>query len=265
MPTENLLTVGMAVSDDLAGTFFTVQALQFYQDLSDCEVLVVDNRGSQLLMDWMNYWRRGTYVRWTEISGTSQPRNKVFDFASGKYVICIDPHVLLEKGAVAQTVKWLKANDTDDLFQGPLMYDSGRSFSTHLEPVWRADFWGIWSDTITIDQLNNYKEPYEIPMQGLGLFGAKKETWLRFHEDFRGWGGEEGYIHEKYRKNGRKTVCMPWLRWCHYFGMGKVGSADIESRIRNYLIGFNELGLDLKPIYEHFGVKLVTSIAKNCL
>jgi hypothetical protein len=52
-------------------------------------------------------------------------------------------------------------------------------------------------------------EPFEVPAQGLGIFSCKKSEWLGFNPHFRGFGGEECYIHEKYRQAGRKTICLP--------------------------------------------------------
>ena len=40
-----LLTIGMAVYDDWGGVYFTVEALRMYQNLSDVEILVIDNKG----------------------------------------------------------------------------------------------------------------------------------------------------------------------------------------------------------------------------
>ena len=36
------LTIGMATYKDFDGVYFTLQALRFYQDMSDTEFLVVD-------------------------------------------------------------------------------------------------------------------------------------------------------------------------------------------------------------------------------
>jgi len=249
----------MAVKGHEPELFFTLQALHLYQDLTDVEILVVDNGGNPNIEEWMGSWRRGKYVLYTDIHGTSQPRNEVFKQASGRFVVCIDPHVMLATDAVKKTVEWLKKNDTDDLFQGPLLYDSCDCVSTHWENVWRADMWGIWSDAIETWKLP--PEPFEIYMQGLGLFGAKKETWLEFNPMFRGFGGEEGYIHEKYRRAGRTTLCLPWLQWFHYFGGGS--GTMVVDRIRNYLIGFNELGLNDAPIYKMFGVKVVDAVKEK--
>jgi len=91
-------------------------------------------------------------------------------------------------------------------------------------------------------------------MQGLGAFSCLKSAWLGFHPQFRGFGGEEGYIHESFRQAGRKTLCLPWLRWMHRFGrpFGPRYLVTQEDRLRNYVIGHDELGLDLAPILHHF-------------
>ena len=39
------LTIGMATYDDFDGVYFTIQALRLYQDLTNSEILVVDNYG----------------------------------------------------------------------------------------------------------------------------------------------------------------------------------------------------------------------------
>ena len=71
---------------------------------------------------------------------------------------------------------------------------------------------------------------------------------------FRGFGGEEFYIHEKFRQAGHKCWCLPWLRWLHRFGrpQGVPYPNTFEDRIWNYLVGWSELGLPLDAIYEHF-------------
>lgn len=96
--------------------------------------------------------------------------------------------------------------------------------------------------------------PFEIPAQGLGLFACRKDAWLGFNPRFRHFGGEECYIHEKYRQAGKTTVCLPFLKWWHRFW--RIGGAPYpaawESRIMNYLIGHHELGLEQQPVVDHF-------------
>lgn len=97
-------------------------------------------------------------------------------------------------------------------------------------------------------------EPFEIFAQGLGLFFTKKNSWLGFNEHARGFGGEECYIHEKYRKAGRKTILLPFLKWLHRFGRpdGVPYELTLENKVRNYILEFTELGLDLTPVRRHF-------------
>lgn len=97
-------------------------------------------------------------------------------------------------------------------------------------------------------------QPFEIPGQGLGLFSCRREAWLGFNEHFRGFGGEELYIHEKFRQAGRKNLCLPWLKWGHRFGRpeGARYPLTVFNKVRNYVLGHQELGLDLAPIHAHF-------------
>ena len=97
-------------------------------------------------------------------------------------------------------------------------------------------------------------DPFEIGSQGLGCFLVRKESWLGFNEHSRGFGGEEYYIHEKYRKNNRKAMCLPFMKWLHRFERpgGIEYKLEIEHVVRNYILEFIELELDLSSIYEHF-------------
>jgi len=252
------LTIGMATYNDNFGVFMTLEALRMYHDLSDCEILVVDNKGDDWLYKWVTNWHGGVarYERYTEIGGTTQPREQVFQLAKGAWGLCIDSHVLLARDAIMHLKNWITKNPmSDDLIHGPLTYDSLDVYSTHMEPVWRANMWGIWSDVVHEEELP--KTPFEIPMHGLGIFGARRESWLGFNPHFRGFGGEEGYIHEKYRQAGRKVLCLPFLKWVHRFSETGTGySLDMVDRVTNYLIGHEELGLDTEPIREHFGSQL---------
>ncbi|MHC4091684.1 MAG: hypothetical protein ACYSVY_15690 [Planctomycetota bacterium] len=96
--------------------------------------------------------------------------------------------------------------------------------------------------------------PFEIPAQGLGLFTCRKDAWLGFNEHFRGFGGEEWYIHDKFRQAGHHVTCLPSLRWVHRFGRpgGTKYSLSLWNKVRNYVIGHNELGLPLDRLKGHF-------------
>lgn len=96
--------------------------------------------------------------------------------------------------------------------------------------------------------------PFEIPAMGLGLFSCRRDAWLGFNPRFRGFGGEEWYIHEKFRKAGHKTLCLPFLRWLHRFGRpgGVKYPLQLWDKARNYVIGLTELGIPLDRAKESF-------------
>jgi len=96
--------------------------------------------------------------------------------------------------------------------------------------------------------------PFEIPGQGLGLFSCTKDAWPGFNPHARGFGGEELYIHEKFRRQGGKAMCLPFLKWLHRFGRpaGVRYPLSRYLKVRNYVLEFQELGLDLKPVHDHF-------------
>lgn len=245
------LTIGMATYGDFDGVYFTLQALRLYHNIDDIELLVVDNEGNGRLKKWIECWGKGVvrYERYTEKVGTSPSRHMVFRYASGDYVICVDSHVLLAPNSLDRL--W----EGDDLIHGVMLYDNNRSCVTCMKDEWRSNMWGIWDEPKKIEDLP--EEPFEIWGHGLGLFGCRKEVWLGFNPDSRGFGGEEGYIHEKFRKHGRKVLCLPWMRWMHRFNHKVSYPLNMNDRIRNYLYEFDEIGLDPQPIYDHFGINVV--------
>jgi glycosyltransferase involved in cell wall biosynthesis len=251
------LTIGMATYNDFDGVYFTLQALRLYQDLADVELLVVDNFGCETTRAFVESWVKGRYVLATEVNGTASPRDRVFREARGDAVLCCDSHVLFAPGVIARLKAYHRDHpDSRDLLQGPLVYDDAISISTHFEPVWREQMWGIWAtDPRGADPEG---EPFDIPMQGLGVFSCRKAAWPGFHPAFRGFGGEEGYLHEKVRQRGGRALCLPWLRWLHRFGRpkGVPYPLTVDDKLRNYLIGHFELGLDPTPVLAHFAAHL---------
>lgn len=249
------LTIGMATYKDFDGVYFTIQALRLYHDLTGCELVVIDNYGCSHTKDFCT--QVGVRYVKHESQGTAGPRNRIFSEAKGNAVLCLDCHVLLPGTGEMSVIKRLKHYyqqnpNTKDLLQGPLLYDNLKSISTHFEPFWQDKMWGIWS--VGDQGLQPQDPPFEIPMQGLGLFSCRREAWPGFNLRFRGFGGEEGYIHEKFRLRGGKCLCLPWMRWVHRFGRpnGTGYANTVEDRLFNYLVGHSELGMPLEPIVEHF-------------
>jgi glycosyltransferase involved in cell wall biosynthesis/GR25 family glycosyltransferase involved in LPS biosynthesis len=102
-------------------------------------------------------------------------------------------------------------------------------------------------------------------MQGLGVFACRKDTWPGLNPRLRGFGGEEGCLHEKFRQRDATTLCLPFLRWLHRFErpIGPSYQTTWEDRIRNYLILFDELGMDATPVVQHFEELLGTESAHS--
>jgi uncharacterized membrane protein len=254
-----VLTIGMATYDDFDGVYFTLQSLRLYHDLEQTELLVVDNFGCRHTWELVRDWAGATYLLADDVVGTAAPKDLVFRTASGEAVLCCDSHVLFAPGVVARLKRFYRDDPTcGDLLQGPLVYDDGTHLSSHFEPVWRDQMWGIWAtDPRALDPTG---EPFDIPMQGLGAFSCRTDAWPGFHPGFRGFGGEEGYLHEKFRRAGRRCLCLPWLRWMHRFGRprGTPYPLTVEDKLRNYVLGHTELGLDLTPVLAHFTQYLPT-------
>lgn len=97
-------------------------------------------------------------------------------------------------------------------------------------------------------------QPFEVPGQGLGFFAMLRKSWPGFNPDFRGFGGEELYIHEKVRRAGGRNVCHPAVQWAHSFGRPEGTRYPLNrwNKVRNYVIGHRELGLPLDAVKAHF-------------
>jgi len=254
------LTIGMPHYDDFDGAVFSIQSLISYHDFPGLEIILVDHtphmESGRLLKDLCAVHAKHRNVRYVTVSGDIGPsgaKNQVFAEAHGDAVLCMDCHVLLMPKAIERLVKFYAENPgTNDLFSGPMHFDDLVDMRSSLLPEWKGSMLGTWSLDPRAKDADG--EPFEVWAQGCGLFTCRRDAWLGFNPDFRGFGGEEGYIQEKYRKAGHKAVCLPWLRWWHRFGRPK-GVPYVVDRwdiIRNYMIGFNELGISLDGLYKHY-------------
>ena len=243
----------MATFNDFSGVYFTVQSLRAHHAVGPHdEIVVVDNYGCNRTRAFIESIPEARYERCL-VRGTAAPREQVFTTARGDYVMCCDSHVLFMPGAIAGLRTYFEQHpDSLDLVQGPVLSDDLTHPATHFAPEWRELMWGVWdTDERGVDPA---AQPFEIPMQGLGVFACRRDAWLGFNPAFRGFGGEEGYIHEKFRRAGRRCLCLPALRWIHRFSpAGSVPyEVTVRDRVRNYLIGHQEVDLPISPILEHF-------------
>jgi len=253
------LTIGMATYDEFDGVYFTIQSIRLHHPevFADIEFIIVDNHPEGPCAEALKNLAHGVsacrYLPFNEVNGTAAPRDLIFREAQTPYVLCIDAHILIAPGALKRLIDYFDQHpDCGDLFQGPMLYDNLNHVVDHFEPTWAQGMFGQWgTDERSINPEN---PPFEIPMQGLGLFACRKDAWLGFNPRFLGFGGEEGYIHEKFRQAGHQALCLPFLRWLHRFARpnGVQYRNTWGDRLRNYLIGYQELGLDPSPIETHF-------------
>ena len=242
------LTIGMATFDDFDGVYFSIQSLRMYFPMcmtDEVEFIVIDNNPNgkhgehnKKLVKWLG--PRGRYIPYT-MRTTTAVKNEIFRNAKGKYTISMDCHVMFMPGALESLLSYYDANpECKDIVQGPLMYDGLMGCLTHFKPIWGKHMYGRWG----IDKQGLASgEAFDIPMQGLGVFSCETKYWRGFNNLFKGFGGEEGYIHEKFRQMGGRSVCVPEFKWVHRFARpeGVKYPLKLEDRIWNYFIGWMEL------------------------
>lgn len=148
------LTIGMAHHEDYDGVYFTCQALGLYQDLTDCEILIVDNSPAsaagkeikKLVDGWIAKGPgRARYIPLPDAVGTSVPRDRVFREAQGEIVLCMDCHVMLWPRAIETLIEWFDERPgCKDLVTGPILYDDLKTYATHFDNRWRGEMFGTW-------------------------------------------------------------------------------------------------------------------------
>lgn len=257
------LTIGMACYDDMAGVYMTVTSLMLHHhdQMPQCEIIVVDNNPDSKDGKTTGRWVRGQprcrYIPYREHKGTAQPREQVFRHARGRYVLCVDSHVMFPCGAIERLIGFYRKNpDTSDLYSGPLLKDHGGLADTHQRPGWGKYAYGIWSRDKEGRGRSPDDEPFEIWQNGFFCFTCRRDAWVGFHPQFRGFGGCETYVCEKFRQRGDKVVCLPFLRGTHKFfyhdTQRRTYPKGLGDRFRNYVIGFAELGLPLDGVLKEF-------------
>lgn len=246
-----MITVGMATYDDYDGVYFTIQSLRLHHPLVK-EFIIIDNNPSskhgKMCKKLSENLDNIKYIPYTEKKG-SIVKGEVFKYASNEIVVVCDCHVLFPSNSFDALLNYYDNHHKPyDFIQGPLLYDDLKHESTHLKEGWGTQFYGKW-DTIAIED-----SFHEIPAQGMGVFSCKKNEWLGFNEKFKGFGGEEYYIHEKYRQKGGKCICVKDFKWTHRFDRpnGVPFPNILEERFSNYVIGRVELNLSYDDVIQEF-------------
>jgi hypothetical protein len=174
--------------------------------------------------------------------------------------------VLFAPGALSALLRYFKWHpETNDLIQGPIVWDDLGSVSSHWDPKWGKGMYGTWGKNPAAMEID--AAPFEIPLMGLGVFACRKAAWPGFNPAFAGFGGEEGYIHDKFRQRGGKVLCLPALRWLHRFQrpMGVPYPIKWDDRFQNYIIGRLELGQPYDDVVAHMRSLLGERFTKDTL
>lgn len=260
------LTIGMATLRDWPGVWATIQGIRLFHPecLDEIEIIVVDNDavGDPNLREshssnCRNLCSRvgARYDHYTAVAGTAAAKGRIFELATAPAVLVIDCHVLLPAGVIRKLIDWYTDHpDSKDLYQGPLIGDAGLQdiVGTHFAPSWGSLMFGQWA----VDKRVYDGEPFEIEMQGCGLFTCRRDAWPGFHPELRGFGPEEYHLHNRIRRKGGKCWCLPWLTWCHRFGnpdgTRPPGLTHTE-RLRGYLVTHLDTRAPaMASIWKHF-------------
>jgi len=225
--------------------------------LNDIEFIIIDNNptgdDSKRIQQFIaSVSEPIQYIPFSEYKSVIV-RNEIFKHANTPYVLSIDSHVLIEPHAIKQLINFYDSGkDYGNLLHGPIIYDDMIRIYSSLDLKWNNYIWGKWNREGK--GLNPAGEPFEIQAMSVSLFSCRKDSWLGFHDKIRGWGGEEGHIHEMYRKYGRKVICLPFLRYLHrtIYENEPTYSKSLVDRFKNYIIGFIDLGLDTDPIFKEY-------------
>jgi hypothetical protein len=275
---NKLLTIGMATYDDYDGVYFSLQALRMYHPVLnniDYEIIVLDNNSEsehgKQTQSFVNGWtsEKAKYIPIKD-KPSSFNKYKIVDYSNSKYILILDCHILLVPNSIDILLNYYKDHpDCKDLIQGPLLYDDLNNYSTEFKEEWRGDMYGIWSSN---KEAYDKGDPFEIRMMGMGLCSFEKEYWPGICQYFKGFGAEEGYIAEKFRRNGGKNICIPQLKWVHRFGRpnGVTYPLILEDRIWNYFVGWLEITKDanhnmIQETYKHFTQRVSTDTLDNLL
>jgi hypothetical protein len=248
----------MPTFDDAYGVQMTIQNLRTMHADYVNDIQVVDNNpgsdhGLKTAGFCSNVGRIVTYTPYTEKMGTAPAKNKAIEMAKTNNVVCLDSHVILMPYFFPSLITALSQVETPKfMLQGAILKDNLSILGTCFDSTWSGQMWGQWSDT---PEHLAAKRGEVLPLyaMGMGCFYVDKRTWPGFNPQFYGFGGEEIYIHEKYRKLGGSCYFVGGMEWWHRFlHIGQRAPALLEHKVRNYILGLTEVGISLDECRAHF-------------
>lgn len=238
------LTISMATYDDFDGVFFTIQSIRMYHNIGDVEFVVLDNNHTsehgKAVRHFLKDIPRVKYVEVTKDSG-SWTKYLGVQYASkdSDIILGLDCHVMLMPGFFEALFTFWENNPRSlNLLSGPLVYNRLDACSTHMDPKWRGHDFGTWGDAPELKA----GLPFEIPMQGMGCYSFLRRAWQPITDQVSGFGSEEWYMAEHFRRHGGIVVCHPKMKWLHRFGRPvRTFPLSAEAKIKNYYAGWLDL------------------------
>lgn len=234
------LTIALATYSDFDGALFSIQHAKFLPDFLPIDQFVLVNNNplgpeTKLLIEFCQ--KAGVIYGEEPINSTSRSRQKAIELAPTDIVIVIDSHVLISPGSLEAIREYFSQEENlKDLLHGTSLGEDLVPNGWSWLPYWRAEMFGIWNPEPVP------KEIKEIWAAGLGLFAIDKRFWPNFHPLHRGFGGEEGYIHDKIRANGGRVIFHPGVKfWHRYFRATVPYPLSKSDKIRNYILHFRDL------------------------
>ena len=255
---DPLLTIGMATYDDPQGVWWTLSSLRLHHlgpVEQRVELLVIDDHpreNKDLVNACANAGAR--LVRHSKNLGPAHAKNSIWEHATGTHVLMLDCHVLLGRDSVKYIIDSIQQDKIGkDMWVGPLVNERGAIIATELLPQLRGDFFGTWH--VAADRPNEVRE---IIAHGSAYALMQRSCWPGFSQHFRGFAGEEIYIHDQVRRRGGRVLYHPQLSWSHRFcRFAPVPyTLTLNDKARNYLIAAHESGWNIDQFRRYFTRRL---------
>lgn len=248
------ISLAIPIYDDFNSFVCCAVANELYNRAHIDEIVVCDNNPTSADGEATRNFcaaRGYVYVMNDTVNGTAPTKDKAIRSCKlGNWVVCLDSHVVLHPGFIRYL---LSAHlNPNGLYYGPILLDDFKTLNSHLDTKWGSGMRGMWAS----DARTTQQSSFNIPNGAGGMFIVHRDHWLGFNPQMRGFGGEEGYLAEKYLQANRPVQCIPGCIWWHRFGRPRGVSYPLshQDKFRNYYLGFKELGrADLQmELMEHF-------------
>ncbi|NBW09705.1 MAG: glycosyltransferase family 2 protein [Caulobacteraceae bacterium] len=251
------LTIGMATYDDAQGVWWTLASLRAHHvdpHDDDVELLVIDDMpGGCEETRRVCALSSARYVRHSKNLGPAHAKNTIWEHARGEYVLMLDCHVLLVPDHIEYLLAGIEQDRVgSDMWVGPLRNESGAIIATELAPRIRGDFFGTWHVQASTELVR------PVHAHGSAYAFMRRSRWPGFSNHFRGFAGEEIYIHDKVRQQGGSVIYHTALGWVHRFArFGAVPyKLTLNDKCRNYLIAAYECGWNVEQFATYFAKRL---------